>query len=136
MAEWPRSIFIVAWGQPLSYLVSRLPSFCYFFIKHILWEADTTSAVGDQFLCKYERQIPPTNLGRSYLKLSDSSSDNLVVIKVKFYHAGSMLLQSSTKQINNSQLLNTSLNNLEYVIRRWLKTPSFRQFSSSCSLSR
>lgn len=45
---------------------------------------------------------PPTNLGRSHLKLSDSSSANLVVIKEKFYHAGSTLLQSSTKQINNS----------------------------------
>lgn len=30
---------------------------------------------------------PPTNLGRSHLKLSDAASANLVVIKEKFYNA-------------------------------------------------
>lgn len=69
-----------------------------------------------------------TNLGRSHFKLLDASPANLAVIKEKFHHAGSMLLQSSTKQINNSHLLNTSLSNLEYVIRRWLKTLSPGEF--------
>lgn len=71
----------------------------------------------------------PTNLGRSHFKLLDASPADLVVIKEKLYRAESMLLQSSTKQINNSQFLNTSLNNLEYVIRGWLKTSSSREFS-------
>lgn len=58
--------------------------------------------------------LPPTNLGRSHLKLLDASLASLAVIKEKLYCAGSMLLYSSTEQINNSQLLNTSLN-VEYV---------------------